>query len=72
MMSAGVSNDENAPAVARMGHRKRKKEGGGGVTYATVSLAGAATSIIFVATSIILSRQAFFCRDKRRVLSLQK
>ena len=60
MMSAGGSNDESAPAVARMGHRKRKKEcwgGGVGGTYATLSLAGAATSIIFVATSILLSRQ---------------
>ena len=26
---------------------------------------------IFVATNIILSRQAYFCRDKRRVLSRQ-
>ena len=55
-----------------------------------ISLAGAATSIIFVATkvcvcrdkhnfvatklvgtSLLLSRQAYFCRDKRRVLSRQ-
>ena len=35
-----------------------------------LSLAGAATSIIFVATKH-LSRQACFCRDKRRVLSQQ-
>ena len=29
-----------------------------------LSLAGAATSIIFVTTELCLSRQAYFCRDK--------
>ena len=51
----------------------------------SLSLAGAASSIIFVATNVlsqqtcvcrdkrqVLSRQAYFCRDKRRVLSRQK
>ena len=51
----------------------------------SLSLVGAASSIIFVATKVlsqqthvfrdkrqVLSRQAYFCRDKRRVLSRQK
>ena len=35
------------------------------------ALAGAATNIIFVA-AIFLSQQAYFCRDKRRVLWQQR
>ena len=40
-------------------------------TVAHLSLAGAATSIIFVATKV-LSRQSRVCRDKTRLLSRQK
>ena len=39
---------------------------------AIISLAGAATSIIFVATSLLLSGQTRVCRDQTGLLSRQK